>query len=85
MTPEEVPFINELLTKKKPFEDIVVRAEQGGYDLIPSNGDLVAADETGTGLRGKREFRSTRFQASSKQPQTSPKLDGWHATHADKS
>lgn len=34
----------ELLTKKKSFEEIVVRAEQGGYDLIPSNGDLVAAD-----------------------------------------
>lgn len=34
----------ELLTKRAGFADVVVRAEQSGFDIIPSNGDLVAAE-----------------------------------------
>jgi len=34
----------ELLTKKATFDEVVQRSEAGAYDLIPSNGDLVAAE-----------------------------------------
>jgi chromosome partitioning protein len=34
----------DLLTKKAPLEDIITRSEVGGYDVIPANGDLTAAE-----------------------------------------
>lgn len=34
----------DLLTKKAKFEDVVVRSEIAGFDVIPSNGDLTAAE-----------------------------------------
>ncbi len=34
----------ELLTKRAGFQDVVVHAESSGYDIIPANGDLVAAE-----------------------------------------
>ena len=34
----------DLLTKKASFEEVVVKSETGGFDVIPSNGDLVAAE-----------------------------------------
>lgn len=34
----------DLLTKKAAFEDVVIRSELGAYDVIPANGDLVAAE-----------------------------------------
>ena len=34
----------ELLTKKAKFADVVLRAEVAGYDIIPANGDLTAAE-----------------------------------------
>lgn len=34
----------DLLTKKASFDDVVVRAEAAAYDVIPSNGDLTAAE-----------------------------------------
>lgn len=34
----------DLLTKKASFEDVVVRSEEGKYDVIPANGDLTAAE-----------------------------------------
>ena len=34
----------DLLTKKAPLEDIITRSEAGGYDVIPANGDLTAAE-----------------------------------------
>jgi chromosome partitioning protein len=33
-----------LLTKKAEFSDIVVRAAHGNFDVLPANGDLVAAE-----------------------------------------
>jgi len=41
----EVEFSGyDLLTSKKPFDEIKVYAEEAGYDLIPGNGDLTAAE-----------------------------------------
>lgn len=41
----EVPHTAyELLTKKAGFDEVVVRSEVGGFDVIPANGDLVAAE-----------------------------------------
>ncbi len=34
----------ELLTKKAELQDIIVRSEKAAYDVIPANGDLVAAE-----------------------------------------
>ncbi|TNC81921.1 MAG: chromosome partitioning protein [Oleiphilus sp.] len=34
----------DVLTKKCSTEDVIVRSEQGKFDVIPSNGDLVAAE-----------------------------------------
>lgn len=34
----------ELLTKKSKFEDVVQRSENGAFDVIPANSDLVAAE-----------------------------------------
>ena len=34
----------ELLTKKSKFKDVVCRSEVPGYDVIPANGDLTAAE-----------------------------------------
>jgi len=34
----------ELLTKKARFSDVVVQAAHGNFDVIPANGDLVAAE-----------------------------------------
>lgn len=34
----------DLLTKKATFDEVVVRSEVAGYDVIPSNGDLTAAE-----------------------------------------
>lgn len=36
--------IYDVLTEKKSIEDTIVRSETGEYDLIPANGDLVAAE-----------------------------------------
>ena len=36
--------VYDLLTKKAAFEDIVVRAEHGHFDVLPANTDLVAAE-----------------------------------------
>ena len=36
--------VYDLLTKKASFEDIVVRAKYGHFDVLPANGDLVAAE-----------------------------------------
>lgn len=34
----------DLLTRKAPAEAVVVRAENAGYDILPANGDLTAAE-----------------------------------------
>ena len=34
----------DVLTKKASCEDVIVRSEIAGFDVIPSNGDLVAAE-----------------------------------------
>lgn len=34
----------DLLTKKCATEEVIVRSEEGKFDVIPSNGDLVAAE-----------------------------------------
>lgn len=34
----------DILTKKASFDEVVLRSEVGGFDVIPSNGDLVAAE-----------------------------------------
>ena len=34
----------DLLTKKAPLEAVITRSELGGYDVIPANGDLTAAE-----------------------------------------
>lgn len=34
----------DLLTRKASFEDVLTRSEIGRYDVIPSNGDLTAAE-----------------------------------------
>ncbi len=36
--------VYDLLTKKASFEDIVERAKHGHFDVLPANGDLVAAE-----------------------------------------
>jgi len=34
----------DLLTKKASLEEVITRSEVGGYDVIPANGDLTAAE-----------------------------------------
>jgi len=34
----------DLLTKKASLDDVITRSELGGYDVIPANGDLTAAE-----------------------------------------
>ena len=34
----------DLLTKRATAEDVIVRAEPGGFDVLPANGDLTAAE-----------------------------------------
>lgn len=34
----------DLLTKRATIEDVIVKAETAGFDVVPSNGDLVAAE-----------------------------------------
>ena len=34
----------DLLVQKAGFDEVVVRPEEAGYDLLPANGDLVAAE-----------------------------------------
>ncbi|MDX5298491.1 MAG: ParA family protein [Gammaproteobacteria bacterium] len=34
----------DLLTRKAPVDAIIVNADQAGYDLLPANGDLTAAE-----------------------------------------
>ena len=36
--------VYNVLTEKNPIEDVIVTAELGKYHLLPSNGDLVAAE-----------------------------------------
>ena len=36
--------VYHVLTEKNTIEDVIVTAEQGKYHLLPSNGDLVAAE-----------------------------------------
>ncbi|PID43606.1 MAG: chromosome partitioning protein [Gammaproteobacteria bacterium] len=36
--------VYEVLTKKKPVEEVIVHSESAGFDLIPSNGDVTAAE-----------------------------------------
>ena len=36
--------VYHIITEKSPIEDVIVTSEQGKYHLIPSNGDLVAAE-----------------------------------------
>lgn len=34
----------EVLTKRRKIRDVILRAENAGYDLLPANGDLTAAE-----------------------------------------
>ena len=36
--------VYDLLVQKAGFDEVVVRPEEAGYDLLPANGDLVAAE-----------------------------------------
>jgi len=36
--------IYDLLTGQAQFDDVIIRPEESGYDLLPANGDLVAAE-----------------------------------------
>jgi len=34
----------EVLTKRRSIQDVIIKAEAAGYDLLPANGDLTAAE-----------------------------------------
>lgn len=36
--------VYDILTKKATFEDVMIRATHGQFDVLPANGDLVAAE-----------------------------------------
>lgn len=49
-------IIHDLLTQSIGFEQVRVRAGEAGYDVLPANGDLTAAEVELLGSEG-REFR----------------------------
>ncbi|MCP5169453.1 MAG: ParA family protein [Hahellaceae bacterium] len=36
--------VYDVLTKKAPIEDVIVSAQESGYDVLPANGDVTAAE-----------------------------------------
>ncbi len=41
---ECISTVYEVLTKKKPAEEVIVHSREAGFDLIPSNADVTAAE-----------------------------------------
>lgn len=56
--------VYDSLTTYVPVMDVVVRAEAGGYDLLPSNGDLTAAEVEMLSLPNKERRLKQVLQAA---------------------
>lgn len=58
----EHPTIYDWLAEDKPLKEIVLRC-QGGFDVLPSNLDLTAAEVTLMNSEGREYFMRSRLQA----------------------
>lgn len=58
----EHPTIYDWLAEDKPLKDIVVHC-QGGFDVLPSNLDLTAAEVSLMNSEGREYFMRTRLQS----------------------
>lgn len=59
--------IYDLLTDQADFANVVARPEDGGYDLLPANGDLVAAEVELISLEN-RELRLRNIIEANREP-----------------